>query len=316
MWCPSCRADVAAELSTDNRRMLCARCQTELAITATAASQIANLPRAIETERDARELLARWSAQNLLDVPAPAVGAGPFATPNGSGETPIARPELRFDDGRPTVPAPSSRFLDSARAKQDQSSSSPPANDQDENSRLKKRFAKKKSQASRLAAAPVRELPETPVVPVEQRTSELQPSSSHYHSTLETPHVTSAFRSHPTWIMMAGQICAYAGVGLLTCGTVLVMWNYFGGPANFLPLGWLTAAVGQMLLFLGVITLISSGLDLTVSEVAWRIDHLAEEIHHMEMALEDLEHEHRRARRRRARSQKDNSDDGPSKQAA
>ena len=32
MWCPSCRADVAAELSTDNRRMLCARCQTELGI--------------------------------------------------------------------------------------------------------------------------------------------------------------------------------------------------------------------------------------------------------------------------------------------
>ena len=92
---------------------------------------------------------------------------------------------------------------------------------------------------------------------------------------------------------MVGQLCAYSGVCLLTCGTVMVMWSYFGGPPNFMPTGWLTAAIGQMSLFLGVVTLISSGLEQTTSEVAWRIDHLAEEVHHMGLALDDLEHEHR-----------------------
>ena len=56
-----------------------------------------------------------------------------------------------------------------------------------------------------------------------------------------------------------------------------------------MPTGWLIAAVGQMLLFLGVIALISSGLDQTSYEVGWRIDHLAEEVHSMSLALEQLE---------------------------
>lgn len=107
---------------------------------------------------------------------------------------------------------------------------------------------------------------------------------------------------------MAGQLCAYGGVALLTCGTVLVMWSYFGGPPSYMPSGWLTAAVGQMLLFLGVVTLISNGLDQTVAEVAWRVDHLAEEIHHMGLALDHLEQEQRQARLERAtrRRRRDN----------
>ena len=78
------------------------------------------------------------------------------------------------------------------------------------------------------------------------------------------------------------------------------MWSYFGGPAEYMPKGWLTAAVGQMLLFLGVVTLISAGMEQTVHEVSWRIDHLAEEVYHMGLALDDLEREHRRVRRRTA----------------
>ena len=111
------------------------------------------------------------------------------------------------------------------------------------------------------------------------------------HAALEQPS-----RRRATWMSMAGQLCAYLGVGLLTCGTVLVMWSYFGGPNHFMPTGWLTAAVGQMLLFLGVITLISGGMDQTVAEVAWRIDHLAEEIHHLGLALDDLEDSHQQLR--------------------
>jgi hypothetical protein len=68
-----------------------------------------------------------------------------------------------------------------------------------------------------------------------------------------------------------------------------------------------------MLLFLGVITLISSGMDQTIHEVGWRIDFLAEEVHHMELALSDLENEHRKNRRARPDHA---SDTGPAQDAA
>jgi hypothetical protein len=76
------------------------------------------------------------------------------------------------------------------------------------------------------------------------------------------------------WSLFWGQILAYFGVAGLTVGTSLVLWGYFGGPASYTPTGWLTATAGQMLLFLGVVTLISGGMEQTTDEVARRIDRL------------------------------------------
>ena len=343
MWCPSCRADVAAELSTDNRRMICARCQTELGIAAAAAPQIANTPRNAETERDARELLARWSAQNLLDVPAPSLGVGPFAKPNGSTELPIARSELRFDLPRPTMPGPSTQFIAAAIAKQQSSPSIPlhgsvgevaresehgvPRHAREENLPQKNPFRVKKHRPPRIAEASVAGSP--PMNPSPQAKKSIDLDSPHERGDDEQGHHDGNDRAdnehdavhiplrHPTsWSTLAGQLCAYAGVGLLTCGSVLVMWSYFGGPPKYMPTGWLTAAVGQMLLFLGIVALISSGMDQTISEVSWRIDHLAEEIHHMGLALDDLEHEHRKARVKRTRTDRPSVDDGQTREAA
>ena len=104
---------------------------------------------------------------------------------------------------------------------------------------------------------------------------------------------------------MAGQLCAYGGVGLLTCGTVLVLSGYFGGPSNYAPTGWLVAAVGQMLLFLGVVTLVSGGMEQTVDEVAWRIDFLAERIVHLEHMVEAQDARQRRAARHQKHARPD-----------
>ena len=76
------------------------------------------------------------------------------------------------------------------------------------------------------------------------------------------------------WSLFWGPILAYLGVAGLTVGTSLVLWGYFGGPASYTPTGWLTATAGQMLLFLGVVTLISGGMEQTTDEVARRIDRL------------------------------------------
>ncbi len=86
------------------------------------------------------------------------------------------------------------------------------------------------------------------------------------------------------WGIVSGQVCAYLGVALLTCGTSLVLWSHFGGPVEHAPTGWLMTTAGQMLLFLGVVTLVSSGMEQTTDEVATRIQTLGEKILRLEIA--------------------------------
>lgn len=110
---------------------------------------------------------------------------------------------------------------------------------------------------------------------------------------------------------MVGQLCAYAGVAVLTLGTVMVLSGYFGGPTNYAPTGWLVAAVGQMLLFLGVVTLVSGGMEQTVDEVSWRIDQLADQIFRLEQMIvnqQAQQEESQRRNRRRMRSSRDQAD--------
>jgi hypothetical protein len=77
-------------------------------------------------------------------------------------------------------------------------------------------------------------------------------------------------------------LAAYAGIGLLTCGTVLVILSHFGGPTSYAPTGWLVSTLGQMLLLLGVVTLVSAGMDETRTDVARHIDRLEQRLRRYE----------------------------------
>ena len=285
MWCTSCRADVAAELSTDNRRMMCARCHTDIGIAAGASLQIASVPKTTEAERDARELLARWSAQNVLE---PVSALKPIPKSLGQGEHPQLPPsDLRFDTPKSLVPSPSPQFLTSVREQpvpvlSMSSSVAHTTSTAVPNTPPTQTPVNSVTTPAPTAANPTPKSDQHHLYEPDQR-----PAANHDHLVREAIHQTGHRRA--PWFTLAGQLCAFAGVGLLTCGTVLVMWSYFGGPGRYMPTGWLIAAVGQMLLFLGVIALISSGLDQTSYEVGWRIDHLAEEVHSMSLALEQLE---------------------------
>lgn len=87
---------------------------------------------------------------------------------------------------------------------------------------------------------------------------------------------------------MWGQLLAYLGVGVLTIGTAVIMWGYFGGPAEYAPTGWLVTTAGQMLLLLGVITLVSGGMQQTKHEVSTRVEHLDGRMHRIEQTAEKL----------------------------
>lgn len=103
------------------------------------------------------------------------------------------------------------------------------------------------------------------------------------------PAVWRSEASNPAnWSSFAGQFLAYAGVLGLTAGACLVIWSYFGGPANYAPTGWLLATAGQMMLFFGVVTLVSGGLEQTTDQVNRRIEQLGDHIIRIEQAAREL----------------------------
>ncbi len=112
----------------------------------------------------------------------------------------------------------------------------------------------------------------------------LPPGPPHF----QTAPVSLADKSSK-WVTLVGQIFAYLGVGGLTVGTSLVLLGYFGGPASYVTTGWLVTTAGQMLLFLGVVTLVSGGMEQTTQEVARRIDTLGERLVRIEQAAERAE---------------------------
>ena len=102
----------------------------------------------------------------------------------------------------------------------------------------------------------------------------------------------AVWRSEPNatsgWSSLAGQFLAYAGVLGMTAGACMVVWSYFGGPANYAPTGWLLATAGQMLLFFGVVTLVSGGLEQTTEQVNKRIEQLGDHIIRIEQAAREI----------------------------
>ncbi|WP_171184051.1 hypothetical protein [Alienimonas chondri] len=81
-----------------------------------------------------------------------------------------------------------------------------------------------------------------------------------------------------------GQLLAYGGVLGLTVGGAFIVWSYFGGPPGYAPTGWLLTTAGQMLLFLGIVTLIAGGMDKTTHEVRTRIETLGGSLARIEQA--------------------------------
>jgi hypothetical protein len=96
-----------------------------------------------------------------------------------------------------------------------------------------------------------------------------------------TPATTSKTLAEPAsggWFPLIGQIFAYLGIICLTAGTCGVIVHYFGGPASYAPYGWLGATIGQMFLFLGIVILISAGMEQTSQELRQTVDQRMDEV--------------------------------------
>ena len=116
--------------------------------------------------------------------------------------------------------------------------------------------------------------------PVPDRTVPTQASIPAPHAELTQPVPASLSNSpqKPGFVGGIGQVLAYLGILGLTAGTSLVIVGYFGGPAHYAPTGWLITTIGQMMLFLGVVTLVSTGMEQTQAEVRESLDETLREV--------------------------------------
>lgn len=230
--------------------MWCDRCRADAAAEVSAETGRAScatcgadlgLVRRAATDQ-ARELLKRWSAGiDLEAAPGPAGSAASVAAPMS---TAVADPERRVRTRRPSPPP--------------RTTDSPPQ--------------------VRVDTPHRRSEPDPVPVAHEPRIDAPHaggPAPPHFD--VHTAIATRADRGGQG-AQIAGQVLAYSGVLALTLGTALVIWGYFGGPPDYAPTGWLIATGGQMLLFLGVVTLVAGGLEQTSRDVRVRVESLGERL--------------------------------------
>jgi hypothetical protein len=277
MWCPSCKAEVAAEVAADNRRVRCATCGSEIPVPTSFAGHAKT--------REARELLDRWASERQADVP-PArnltAGRGASRSLGAGGvnlESESAFASVRSEDAGPRsrseVPQHesqgASRRFDSAQSLSGPSSSEPSRSEAvgfpGANSPAASHRVASRSESGRVHRIHGADVG--------------GPAFDVQGSLLETD------RRKTNWTYVLGQLLAYAGVALLTVGSTLALWGYFGGPASYAPTGWLTTMAGQMILILGVVTLVSGGMEQTNEDVRVRIERLGERMIRIEQIARD-----------------------------
>ncbi len=269
MWCASCQTEVAGEVAADGQSVQCTSCGTEVS----SARSLSLHPKT----RDARELLERWSTEELLDpdvrLPQPQRGSR-SKDASASSTTPHAtKVSLIEEHARLVEPIESNAGAAAPSLERGDLPTTRRSN--------RRKFRLDDQHATRIGSeAPVpAPHPRRKVEPTPTTTTRLD--SAHQHAPAPHFNIDSAFegKSKPgQGESLWGQILAYGGVGLLTVGTVMVLWGYFGGPENYTPTGWLLASAGQMLLFLGVVTLISGGMEQTTHEVSRRIERLGDQL--------------------------------------
>jgi hypothetical protein len=109
-----------------------------------------------------------------------------------------------------------------------------------------------------------------------------------HDTALRGPHfeVNPPGRSNLT--SLTGQFLAYLGVLGLTIGTAIVIYGHFGGYSQYTPTGWLVTTVAQMLLFLGVINLVSGGIEQNNEDVSRRINSIGEQLLRIEQVTSEV----------------------------
>ena len=281
MWCPNCETEVAAAVDEADGSATCVSCGDtidagrggERFAPVAAAAGVGTAPRTTGTAEDrARELLDRWSHLIPDDEP-----AAEFETAEPA-PTPEPQPARRDEPSAvaATTTAPRLRH----RVDRPAPAASRPQPGATGGARIRIDGGHPTFEAAN-RSAPVRPPHAAPAdAPRVHAAHRPGPSAPHFDPVLAGDFDAPIKKAGSTAAL--GQFLAYAGVLGLTVGGAFVVWSYFGGPPGYAPTGWLLTTGGQMLLFLGIVTLISGGMDRTSHEVRTRIERLGESIHRLE----------------------------------
>lgn len=109
-----------------------------------------------------------------------------------------------------------------------------------------------------------------------------------HQSHLRGPHFEASTPRRSNLTSMTGQFLAYLGVLGLTIGTAMVIYGHFGGYSEYTPTGWLVTTVAQMLLFLGVINLVSGGIEQNNDDVSRRMNSMGEQLLRIEQVTSEV----------------------------
>lgn len=313
MWCAKCQSDVAVEARPNSQRLHCATCGTEITprlnqtarpVAATSNQtphQMQAASNAPPSGRNPQELLARWAGNQMFDPYGPIIAAGAKPQPT----TPEApRPEIpkvqvqdppkptaepvKVATPKPQSPSEVTRVRPPAEAPPKSAPTVAENFDNTAKVRIDPAFAEGWSDV------PVPHATESavdvhPPVPKTTPAAPTQTRRFDAPAPLNRPHFDAARRPVPTvqsfkLAATMGQVLAYIGAATLTGGAALVLWGYLGGPPNLAPTGWFTTTVGQMLLFMGVVTLVSAGMEQTTAEVSRRVDTIGDQLGRLELA--------------------------------
>lgn len=254
MWCPQCQADVSTELSENGQSINCTNCGNEIRKT-----QAPSLHPEIQR---ARQLIEELSVDGIETEAKPAFGKPAAKTKKSDGDSGRDRVTEKPAAERAANPrvAGARNFRVDGPHRTERGSHTPPPNDTVESGDSPPRKPERREDEAHLTVA-----------------------APHF-DLAAMPRNANAGKAESIW----GQLLAYGGVGVLTVGTALVLWGYFGGPAQYAPTGWLVATAGQMLLFLGVVTLISGGMQQTTQQVTSRVEYIGSRMLRFEQTAEQL----------------------------
>jgi hypothetical protein len=323
MWCSQCQSDVATEISADGQRLLCTICGEEVRkVFAPSQHPETQSARELLERWSKSELLSSFEEPEPASVAAAAVAAevepeerAPIPRPHIAPATPrpIATPGTAIEPehlaGADLLPSPRPRRDEVAETPREETPSRPvrqihrpgrPAAKRQDSSERKFRVdnAHEEHAKQHVEIRPERSNLDEAMDRTEHASAwngrDLRDDKP--HAALQAPHfdmetyAAQVGRKPGRQESIFGQLLAYLGVGLLTIGTALVVWGYFGGEAvqRYQSTGWLVSTAGQMLLFLGVVTLVSGGMQQTTHEVAQRVEYLGGKMHRIEQSQQEL----------------------------
>lgn len=244
MWCSHCDSDVATELAKDGQSLVCTTCGHTV--------EESFRPSLHPETQAARDLLKNWADElNQEDEVSEPVEEPTEAKP---------KPKFRVDQAH-----------ESHAPKRPHSGPKRPH---------------VPTTANVSGQTPAESAEVQPTEPVSEQTSgtvtHRREDSS--HASVPSPHFDPSALPQRTGHgeVIWGQLMAYAGVGVLTVGSVLVLWGYFGNIESYASTGWLVTTAGQMLLLLGMVTLVGGGMQQATHEVSTRIENLGGRITRIE----------------------------------